>query len=505
MPELIVHGDVLLTAADAPALRNGAVLVRDGAVAEIGDRDRLRRAHPDADEIGGAGMLVMPGLINAHHHGMGLSTVQLGFPDPGPPEAGLRDAAFESWMATMLALDGIDPYLDTLYKDVLLIESGVTGHLHMHFPSGLGSGEPQLVYAAELEQTLRAHREAGQRVTLAPHWRDRSRLVYDGDAAFIAALPDELQGVARALARSSMPNAAYVETISDLVLRLRDDPLLQGQLSIMAPQWASDELVSAVGNAAAGLGAGIHLHALESPLQRAWGETSSAGRELERLVEHGVLMQRSALAHGVWLRDADIDLLARVGATVVHNASSNARLANGIAPLRALVAAGVSVALGLDDMGFGDDDDMLSEIRLAHTLQRVHGNAEHPRLDAADAFGLVWDGGSRVIGAEGRVGRLEPGLHADAIVIDLDALSAPFAVDDVDVWELLLTRGRAAHVSSTIVGGRVLMRDRVLTHIDRAALVGELAASARSAVAGRDPARRAEIDALGRRIVRRYG
>ena len=59
-------------------------------------------------------MLVLPGLVNAHHHGMAISTVQLGFPDPGPPEPGLRDTPFESWMATMLALDAVDPYLGTL-------------------------------------------------------------------------------------------------------------------------------------------------------------------------------------------------------------------------------------------------------------------------------------------------------------------------------------------------------------------------------------------------------
>ena len=71
----------------------------------------------------------------------------------------------------------------------------------------------------------------------------------------------------------------------------------------MAPQWASDALVEAVGSAAAELGAGIHLHSLESRLQRAWGDAFAGGRELERLADAGVLGDRSALAHGVWLRD----------------------------------------------------------------------------------------------------------------------------------------------------------------------------------------------------------
>jgi len=141
MADVLVCGDILLASADAPPLPRGGVLLRDGAVAEVGEREALTRAHPGAQIIGGAGKLVLPGLVNAHHHGMGISTVQLGYPDPGPPEPGLRDTPFESWMGTMLGLDAIDPYLGTLCKDVLLIESGVTAHLHMHFPSGAGEGQ----------------------------------------------------------------------------------------------------------------------------------------------------------------------------------------------------------------------------------------------------------------------------------------------------------------------------------------------------------------------------
>ena len=505
MPDLLlVHGDVLLTAADAPPLTGGAVLIRDGAVVAVGRRDDLRRAHPGAEELGGDGMLVLPGLINAHHHGMAISTVQLGFPDPPPPRPAMRDTAFESWMATMLALDAVDPYLGTLAKNVLLLESGVTSHLHMHFPSGGGEGPPEEAYRNELDETLRAHRDGGQRVALAPHWRDRSRLAYDGDEEFVAALPAGLQERARSLAGSSIPNDTYIATIRELVAELDGDPLLSAQFAIMAPQWASDGLVEAVGSAAAELGAGIHLHSLESRLQRAWGDGFAGGRELERLAAAGVLGDRSALAHGVWLRDSDVDLLVAAGSTVVHNPSSNLRLAAGVAPLRRLVAAGAHVALGLDDMGVADDDDMLAEVRMAHVLQRVHGEPQHPRLRAAEVFGLMWDGGARVVGAAASTGRLEPGRRGDVVVLDLRALRAPYAADDVDVWELLVSRGKAAQVDSVVVGGRVLMRGRTLQHLDRDALMQEVAGAAAAAIARRKPEDAAWIAALGERIAEHY-
>jgi 5-methylthioadenosine/S-adenosylhomocysteine deaminase len=504
MSELLVSGDVLLASASAPPLPRGAVLIADGAIAAVGDRATLRRGHPGAREVGGDGMLVLPGLINAHHHGMGISTVQLGFPDPGPPGPGLRDTPFESWMGTMLALDAIDPYLGTLCKDVLLIESGVTAHLHMHFPSGAGDGQPEEAYVRELRETLRAHRESGQRVALAPHWSDRSRLAYDGDDALVASLPAELRDRARRLVAARMPVDAYLRSIRELVDELRDDPLLSAQHAIMAPQWASDALVEAVGSAAAELGTGIHLHALESRLQRAWGDAFAGGRELARLADAGVLGERSALAHGVWLRDSDIELLARTGATVVHNPSSNLRLAAGIAPLRALVAGGVSVALGLDDMGLADDDDMLAELRVAHVMQRVRGEPGHPRLPAAAVFGLGWDGGARVVGAGSAIGRLEPGRRGDVVVLDLRALSAPFAVGDADIWELLITRAKAAQVDSVIVDGRLLMERRRLLHIDRDALMQEVAGAASAAIARRSPAEAAWLAQLRGRIADHY-
>jgi cytosine/adenosine deaminase-related metal-dependent hydrolase len=272
----------------------------------------------------------------------------------------------------------------------------------------------------------------------------------------------------------------------------------------MAPQWASDELAAMVAGAAAELDAGIHLHALESPLQRAWDEAFAGGRELERLERVGILGPRSALAHGVWLSDSDIGILARTATTIVHNASSNARLAAGIAPLRQLVASGVGVALGLDDMGIADDDDMLAEVRLAHVLQRVRGDEQHPRLAAASVFGLMWDGGARVVGAGDAVGRLEPGRRADVVLVDLDALSAPYAADDAGIWELLLARGKGAHVDSVIVEGRVLMRRRVLQHLDREALMAEVAAAAATAVARRTPAGSAWVERMGREISRHY-
>jgi 5-methylthioadenosine/S-adenosylhomocysteine deaminase len=119
-------------------------------------------------------------------------------------------------------------------------------------------------------------------------------------------------------------------------------------------------------------------------------------------------------------------------------------------------------------------------------------------------FRLAWDGGAKVIGCGTSTGRLEVGRRGDVVLLDLASLTAPYSVVDVDVWEILLARGKAAHVRSVIVDGRVLLRDRELAHIDRTALVEEVAAAAAAAVGQRDPGRRALVERIGGQIVRHY-
>ena len=484
MDELLIEGAAVLPAAGADWLESAAVLVREGRVAELGPADELRRSHPDAERAGGADRLVIPGLVNAHQHAEGVSTAQLGFPDE----------PFEPWMVLMHSLPTVEPYLTTLFKSMLMLTSGVTTHVHSHFPAK-GGYEGSEAYLDELEHSLRAHREAGLRTAFAPYWRDRATFAYDDDDRFAAALPGDLAGEVRRLTGTPISNAIYIEAITELARRLDGDPLIGVQLSIAAPQWASDDLLDAVGAAAADLGLQIHMHALESRRQRDWGDAAHGGRELHHLAERGVLGQGTTIAHGVYLRDTDIDLLAERRAMVAHNCSSNLRLACGIAPVRRLVARGVTVGLGSDDMAVDDDEDMLAEVRMAHVAQRIWDGPEPP-LGARDVLRLVWEGGARIAGLQGSVGRLEPGYLADAVVLDLGAVRGVFASPRLAYEDLVVARAGRGHVREVVAGGRVLVRDGAPVHVDMDALAAEVAQAARAADAGRDPARQTFLERL---------
>jgi cytosine/adenosine deaminase-related metal-dependent hydrolase len=481
--DLLIEGAAVLPSADAEWRERAAVLVRDGLVADVADADELRRRYPEAGRAGGFGHLVVPGLVNAHQHAEGVSTAQLGF----------ADEPFEPWMVLMHSLPTVEPYLTTLYKSMLMLTSGVTTHVHSHFPAK-GGYEDSPAYLAELERSIDAHRTAGLRTAFAPYWRDRARFSYDDDDRFLEALPDDLAREVRDLSGERISNDVYVDAIRELARRLAGDPLIHVQLSIAAPQWASDDLLDAVAATAADVGLAIHMHALESRRQLAWGDAAHGGRELHHLADRGVLGERTTIAHGVYLRDADIDLLAERRAMVAHNCSSNLRLACGIAPVRRLVARGVTVGLGSDDMAIADDEDMLSEVRTAHIAQRVWEGPE-PRLGVRDVLRLMWEGGARIAGLEGAVGRLEPGYRADAVTLDLAALRGVYTSPRLSLEDLVVSRGSRAHVRDVVVGGRVLVRAAAPVHVDVVALAAEVAEAARAADAARDPGR---MELLGR-------
>src|SRR5262249_59847909 len=114
-------------------------------------------------------------------------------------------------------------------------------------------------------------------------------------------------------------------------------------------------------------------HLVETAYQKEYARRRSGGTALAHLARLGLVGPRLTLGHGVWLTEADIEMVAGAGATICHNASSNLRLRSGVGPLNHWAARGVRVAIGLDEAGLNDDRDMLQEMRLVLRLHRVPG------------------------------------------------------------------------------------------------------------------------------------
>ena len=465
----VVTGVVDDNASDVTA--DGAVVQRDGEIVDVGRYQDLAARHSVDEVIGDGRQVLMPGLINAHHHG-GLTPFQMGS----------LDLALEPWIVTRMAHRDVDTYLDTLYCAIQMIESGITTVMHNH----TGRRAPGESTMDSCTQALKAYRDSGMRVAFSLFHRDQNQLVYGEERDFLASLPPELASkLGDRLGGQGMSTDEYLALFIELYERYgRNDPqgLVRILLSPANVQWCSDDLLMAIKETAGSHDAGIHLHLQETIYQLMYGLRRFGKTPLGHLDELGFLGPEVSFAHGVWLEESDIDILAASGSLVCHNASSNLRLKSGVAPINKLVASGVPVAIGIDEAGINDDNDMLQEMRLVQKLHREPG-VDGPCLTSHQVLRMATVNGAAASRFGGQVGALEPGMRADMILVNLDRIAEPYLDPGTDPVDAVLYRGRGLDVDTVIVNGEVVMRDRRITMVSKDDVYAELGAQL-----ARDPA-----------------
>jgi cytosine/adenosine deaminase-related metal-dependent hydrolase len=191
------------------------------------------------------------------------------------------------------------------------------------------------------------------------------------------------------------------------------------------------------------------------------------------LNELGMLSERFSGAHAIWVDRSDIETLAQSGAQVVHNPSSNLRLCSGTAPLRDFLDAGIPVAFGLDSLGMNDDEDMFQDLRLGQVVQNRPGLASGS-IAAQAMFSMATRAGAKVTGI-GATGSLMRGDAADAVLVSLPGVSGGYA--DQPLAELMLRRAKAAHVTTVMIGGKIMLDEGRWVGLDPDALRAQLSAS----------------------------
>jgi cytosine/adenosine deaminase-related metal-dependent hydrolase len=340
-------------------------------------------------------------------------------------------------------------------------------------------------FEQETRDALRAYEASGLRVRYAVQARNRNSFAYEADEDFLRRLEPDL-AAAVAAAAEAMGGATEDEfeaLVRELIPRYDDHPRIGVLLCAEGPEWCTDDLLRRLRSLADELGAGIHLHFLESPYQREYLRREYGRPALEQLDALGLLGPDVSLAHAVWLTEADMRLCAERGVAICHNPSSNLRLRVGIAPVATMLEHGVTVALGADSTGLNDDDDLLQEMGLAARLHQLpRGLRRGPGPEPVDILRMATSDGARAIGLPDAVGRLEPGRHADLVLLDYEEISKPFLADDVDPIAALVYRARARHVDTVIVGGTPLLAGGRFTAIDEDGVHAALAASARAPV-----------------------
>ncbi|PSN13787.1 cytosine deaminase [filamentous cyanobacterium CCT1] len=450
----VLTGDSVLT--------DAAIAIQADTILSVGAWDTLRDQYPQAEVLGSERFAVMAGLINAHHHSNGVpNSLQ-----------GVEDDFLELWLLANLGLRSQDTQLKTLLSIAQLLQSGVTTVVDVSRISG-----DTAACFDDLTARLKAYEQAGMRVALNPGANYQSYLVHEEDQAFLETLPSGLRQQLTEMVpmTSALTPADYLALITDMVKRYQAHPHIDVWFGPPGPQWVGDELLVQIVEAAERLRTQVQTHALESLPEKLIGPRFYGKSLIAHLKELGVLSPRFSIAHGTWLTEADVEIMAATGAAVSHNPSSNLRLRAGIAPLNAMLAGGVTVGLGMDGNTLGDDEDMFAEMRLAARLHRTP-QLGHPAPSYRDIFAMATTSGAKLMGQADRIGKLAPGYQADVVLVNCDRLTWPWVAPDVDPLHLVLMRAKAMDVDTVLVGGKVVLRSGLPTGFDLQAVGQAIAA-----------------------------
>ena len=436
------------------------VLIEDGRIASVTAPDEDAAAKQAIRQSGrvidAAGKLVMPGFVNAHYHSYDVLAKGL-----------LEDMPFDVWAlhsqpAFMGPRSARELRLRTLIGAADCIRHGITTVQDMN--TLVPMDEPTL------DAILAACGESGLRVVFSIALRDVAALDI---APFMALdLPPEVQALVDGAPADPQAQLDFVEA---QIRRLQPLPdWLSWALSPSGPQRSSRALLEGVAGLSRRYGLPVLTHVYETRAQAAkarelYGERG--GSMIRWLDEVGLLGPALTIAHGVWLQDEEVALLAAAGAGLAHNPVSNMKLKSGVAPMRRVIDAGVNVALGCDNCSCGDSQSMFQAMKMLCLLAAV-SDPNPTGVHAVTALHAATLGGAKAVGLDGQVGAIAPGLRADIVLYDLaDIAYVPF---NSAVRQLVYAEaGRGVH--TVLIGGRVVMEAGRLTTIDETALRAEAA------------------------------
>lgn len=432
MPSTLIRNATIVTMNDRLDVLDGAVAVRGGRIASIGELpggkyDRV---------IDAAGGYLLPGFIQTHIH--------------------LCQTLFRGSADDM-------PLLEWLQRRVWPMEAA-------HTPATLRAS----VRLAAAELLL-----SGTTTVLT------METVHDTDVVFETLAPIGLRawvGKCMMDAADDAPARLREQTAGSidesLALKRRWDGAANGRLhAAFAPRFAvscSRDLLESVAALSAREHALVHTHASESRDEVAVVRALSGGfSNLEYLADTGLATSRLCTAHCVWVTEREQQMLAERDVKVMHCPGSNLKLGSGIAPVADMRARGICVSLGADGAACNNRLDMFEEIRLAATLQAVRNVPG--ALTARDAIWMATRDGARTVGMEEELGSIEIGKRADLIVVDRDR---PHLAPDRDVWSTLAYAARGTDVRFTMVDGEVLVDKFALVELDAAEIAAEAKAAA---------------------------
>ena len=450
MPTLLIKNTTILVTMDDHhrEIPDGGLFIRDGFIEKVGPAGELPTSADEVLDL--SGYLVLPGLVNTHHHFYQTLTRAV-------PAA--QDANLFNWLKTLYPiwarLTPEDIYISTQTALAELALSGCTtasDHLYL-FPNG-----------SRLDDEIAAAREIGVRIQAA-----RGSMSLGESKGGLP--PDSVVDSEESILRDSQ---RLIETYHDP----KPGSFVQIVLAPCSPFSVTGELMRQSAVLAREYHVHLHTHLAETEDEQVFCLQKFGYRPVPYMQSVDWVGQDVWFAHAVYVDNEEVKTFARHGCGVAHCPTSNMRLASGIAPIKEYLAAGVKVGLGVDGSASNDGSHLLAEARQAMLLSRLRegitgfslsNDPSRKLMTARAALELATRGGAAVLGRSD-IGSLEAGKCADFFAVNLNRLDYAGALHDPVSAIVFCQPGR---VDYTVVGGRYVVKEGQLVTLDQPKLVNQ--------------------------------
>jgi 5-methylthioadenosine/S-adenosylhomocysteine deaminase len=426
--DILISGGMLLTMnSGREIILDPLIGIGDGKILFVSTRTTHAPCALEARErIDASGCLIMPGLVNTHTHLP--MTLFRGLADDLPLMRWLNDHIFP---AEGRFINPKSVYAGTLLAIAEMILSGTTtfcdGYFHEH-------------------DVARAAVAAGMRGVVAQGFIDLPT-------------PDQPD-----LFRHAATAEAFMQSW------LGRSPLITPALICHSPYACSPETLQMIKSIARRHASPFLIHLSETREEVALVRERYGKSPARHLHDLGLLDESTIAAHCVWMEENELDLLANQGVKVAHDPESNMKLGAGVAPLPAMLTRGIEVGLGTDGCASNNNLDLFGEMGMCAKLHKVF-SADPTVLGAEQIVEMATLGGARVLGLADRIGSIVPGKGADLILLNMNQ---PHWTPLYNPYSHLVYAASGADVRTSIIGGRIVMRDRRLLTLDVEAVMEEV-------------------------------
>lgn len=421
--DYIVRAEYLLPMSEGlPIIEDGAVAVNGSRIVAVGSYNEINSRYTADIVIGGKGRAVIPGLVNTHTHA--AMVYFRGLADDLPLKEWLEG---HIWPAESRWLSHDFVYDATRLACLEMLKAGVTLYNDMYFFG---------------DAIASATKDLGMRAVIGVGILDFPTVA--------AKTTDE-----------------YFEKAVAFIEKWKNDNLIRPAIAPHALYTCCTETLLRARELSDKYNVSLHIHLSETE----WEVNEIKGKygklPASYLNSIGFLNKNVLAAHCVWLKDEEIETLARNNVSVSHCIESNLKLASGIAPVTSMLKAGVKVTFGTDGAASNNDLDVLSEASTAAKLHKAISK-DPTALNSKTALLMATRWGAEALGLGDIIGSLESGKEADMVIFNLEK---PHLIPLYDIYSHIVYSAKASDVETVIIGGRIIVNDGELKVQDEAGIL----------------------------------